>query len=129
MFNNWPQMTVEQAAVERIRLHVQQCLSLHGWNSETYLAARCDELRKLMVLRLEAILAGKTEVLDEHTVSWPNTWWDAFKLAWFPPWALRRWPVKLHTVKLPHVRLHVCPHLPPPRERVGHFDFLRQAGG
>lgn len=24
----------------------------------------------------------------------PATWWDAFKIRWFPGWARRRWPAK-----------------------------------
>lgn len=31
-------------------------------------------------------------------VSYPATWWDAFKLRFFPPWALKRWPPQSTTV-------------------------------
>lgn len=35
-----------------------------------------------------------SERLADESVSWPTTWWDAFKARWFPRWALRRWPAK-----------------------------------
>ncbi len=28
----------------------------------------------------------------EQVVEYPATWWDAFKLRWFPRWAIKRWP-------------------------------------
>ena len=30
----------------------------------------------------------------EETVTHPATWWDAFKLRFFPAWALKRWPAQ-----------------------------------
>jgi hypothetical protein len=30
----------------------------------------------------------------EEVVSYPATWWDGFKLRFFPRWAIRRWPAR-----------------------------------
>lgn len=36
-------------------------------------------------------------------VSYPATWWQAFKQRFFPRWAIKRWPVQLTVVKRPDV--------------------------
>jgi len=31
------------------------------------------------------------------TISYPATWWQAFKLKYFPTWARERWPIRYET--------------------------------
>jgi hypothetical protein len=31
---------------------------------------------------------------------WPATWWDAFKVRWYPLWLLKRHPAKFKTIEL-----------------------------
>lgn len=47
--------------------------------------------------RLRATLSGYVwaEQPREVAVEWPADWREAFKLRWFPRWALRRWPVRM----------------------------------
>ena len=41
----------------------------------------------------------------------PDTWWDAFKLRWFPDWAQRKYPPKFrHICVHEKINLRVCPH-------------------
>lgn len=42
------------------------------------------------VIEFQSYLA--TNRLVEKTITYPTTWWDAFKKRWFPEWAKRRWP-------------------------------------
>lgn len=32
---------------------------------------------------------------SKPVVSFPTTWWDAFKVRWFPDWAMKRWPAEI----------------------------------
>jgi hypothetical protein len=56
-----------------------------------------------MIMRLDVDVWGQKVQDEEVTLeasfsrSWPATWWQAFKSQYFPAWALRRWPVRLHT--------------------------------
>lgn len=72
-----------------------------------HIAARTSmphEVLRSLDIRMVDQLAGHVEVMvttfihglpDRSFVvqeAWPATWWDAFKVRWFPRWALRRWP-------------------------------------
>lgn len=43
------------------------------------------------------------QIVRFEPVSYPATWWQAFKQRFFPRWALKRWPVQLTTVTRPDV--------------------------
>jgi len=45
-----------------------------------------------LLIRLTRYIWGKIDSTEEH--KYPETWRDAFKLRWFPKWALKRWPVR-----------------------------------
>jgi hypothetical protein len=66
-----------------------------------------------VAIRLRAYLAANTIHREiERTERVPATWWDGFKLAWFPHWALRRWPAKERSIDVEVKFVHMCPHLP-----------------
>jgi hypothetical protein len=44
--------------------------------------------------------------LETITASYPADWWQALKDRWFPAWALKRWPVRLHTITLTITELY-----------------------
>jgi len=48
-----------------------------------------------MGLRLVARIWGET--ID--IVHYPSTWWDAFKVRWFPAWLKRRFPPRFTEIK------------------------------
>ena len=58
-----------------------------------------DVLPSQMIIKLRGYLWG--EDLPEKTISYPADWWQALKARWFPPWALKRWPVvrTVHHIK------------------------------
>lgn len=69
---------------------------------------------------VETVLAGKKKetVTGEEvvTLTWPSTWWDAFKQAHMPNWWVRRWPVclitkEVHQKKVKVEECRVCPHI------------------
>jgi len=43
-----------------------------------------------MVMQLRATLYGRRT--EGQEIRYPATWWDAFKVRWFPEWLLRRYP-------------------------------------
>jgi hypothetical protein len=59
---------------------------------ESYLAA---DMAGSMVLELRAYIYCESRVTKKNqTIQYPTTWLDAFKVRWFPAWALKRWPAK-----------------------------------
>jgi len=71
-----------------------------------HLDVTCDHVGEI-ACRLVADLYGFDTGSERHT--WPATWWDAFKLRWFPRWALKRWPAQMKGVETMHGV--VFPHL------------------
>lgn len=59
--------------------------------TELYLEKIADDL----------VLTLKHEIYGEKAVkefTYPATWWDGFKLKFFPKWLLRKYPAKYNTV-------------------------------
>jgi hypothetical protein len=59
------------------------------------------------MLRAEMAAAAATltsliwgQVIHDEEISYPEDWWEAVKQRWAPAWALRRWPVKMHTTTI-----------------------------
>jgi len=50
-----------------------------------------DHMANALVMKLTAKVASK--VYDVKTVKFPSDWWQCFKKAYFPMWALVKWPV------------------------------------
>jgi hypothetical protein len=107
-------------------------VGIHGISSDVLI----DEISQRIVMQLKMFIAkGSTEVSSGvERVKYPETWWQAFKLANFNNkmmrWFLRWRPVKYTTVSIPQsiTVTKVCPHLPVTDEaaRNGrmHFEFL-----
>lgn len=98
------------------------------------LTSYLDEMRRRLVLELSCgILAmhGKEEVVkDDHTTirHFPASVWDHFKDAYFPLWALKRWPpryvqVREGGVREIHKHYHLCPHVNV-KPHGKHYEFL-----
>jgi hypothetical protein len=51
-----------------------------------------------LVLTLQAYIWCRDKKTESH--EYPKTWWDAFKLRWFPAWALKRWPAQMTRVEV-----------------------------
>jgi len=53
---------------------------------------------------------GEERIYLHH--EFPKTWWDAFKIQYFPNWLLNRYPPKIETIHIDQpVYAAVCPHL------------------
>ena len=93
----------ESDALERMKLIVLNSISeelLDDFAIPPTLEASTmmDWLSDSITLRLKQEVYGRQ--LDTVEAEWPADWWQAFRQRWFPAWALRRWPVKMHTVRL-----------------------------
>lgn len=83
-------------------------------------------LSESLLLRLDAYV---WKAIDHKKLAarYPETWWDAFKLRWFPVWMLQRWPVKYVEVWSETSILY--PDLILPNQRhVKHHTFIREEG-
>jgi hypothetical protein len=105
---------IEEIVVRRTRVAVSNRLDMNALAlSDVRVDAVIDRVADGLAVRVVAYLAANTihrEVQSRERI--PTTWWDAFKLAWFPRWALRRWPAKERTIETEVHFIHMCPHLP-----------------
>lgn len=81
-----------------------------------------DQIHGQMVHRLCLDVFGRPskQIVTFEPVSYPATWWQAFKQRFFPRWALRRWPIQFTTVKRPDVVVEaeaLFPELVPMKEQ------------
>jgi hypothetical protein len=80
-----------------------------------------------LVFQLRTWLMKTPHPAQERTVRWPATWWDHFKLRWFPAWLKARYPVEYDEETYEYGPIHVCPHIAIkwPENAPLHFDFLK----
>ncbi len=89
------EIATDSLALKRIQLEVTKCCQMYEISQENMgvsFERVVDEMGRRMVAQLVIKVASKK--YDSATVMYPSTWWDAFKKAFFPVWAVRRWPVK-----------------------------------
>jgi hypothetical protein len=123
--------------VRTVTLHVERFIAAHlvDWpfaNDPRITVDHVAEYAGAMLMQMIQDVLIQRELLAEY----PSTWWDAFKLRWFPKWALKRWPVVMNRIDgeilypkiaIPHregfrMRLAVYPVYPdtPLREYTNH---------
>lgn len=79
---------MESHNLERVRYGIAQVLSRELLNVEVTAEIYADEI--LMRIRHDVFV----EKFPEHTISYPEDWWQAFKERWFTKFLLRRYPVR-----------------------------------
>jgi hypothetical protein len=71
-----------------------------------------EEMTRRMVASIRLKVAAKK--YEVKTVRFPATWWDAFRLRFFPAKWLKRWPVTFEEVSLEawayHPDIHISNH-------------------
>ena len=86
--------SINRVTLERVQIGCSQTFS------RELIGAEC-EIREWIdgnfSAQLRGFLWGDPE--RTHAVTYPATWWQAFKRDYFPPWLLERFPVKWSTVK------------------------------
>lgn len=106
-FSPFDTVAVKRILLQRFDLHVRRVLetrkvALNGVRIEM-LDLFADAAGRAAVQMSAYVWAQKLQ--DETvalSVSYPSTWWQAFKERFFPARALRRWPVKKTTVSRAH---------------------------
>ena len=121
MFESYRMVELE-ANIERII--VQESIDPHMARNMELIAYE-DVVTRNMAVRLIRYIASTDGRVDtiEH-ISYPETWWDAFKERWYPKWMLRRWPAEHVERALTLKQVHMCPHLDIPPGNKTHYRFL-----
>jgi len=83
----------KQLALSVTQLHAKRILPQYLGNLSVSLDRGFSSSGEDLVLQLRAYFYGAT-----GSVKVPLTWWDHFKEAKFPEWALKKWPVKYRTI-------------------------------
>lgn len=88
-------------------------------------------LRRMIVMQTMSLLGRPVHVERYATHERiPETWWDAFRLRWFPQWLQRRFPPSMRVIDVAtEIKvINICPHLNimPPDNRI-HLTFLNGA--
>ncbi len=78
-----------------------------------------DYGRKLSIAMYGKLVAG-TDTYGQY----PSTWWDAFKLRWFPDRLIKKWPISYET----YCRTKICPHIEVPETSGRHIEFITKMG-
>ena len=110
---------------EKLRIGVQQYLSReHLHCLAGGLDAHIYEIADGLAIQISSfVLATGGETISIHR-RWPRDWWQAFKLRWFPKWALSRWPATYDEIDIERrVYEKICPHVAVP-EGGRHYEFL-----
>jgi len=90
--------------IHTIRLQVQHLLEVQRVTGvapgirPVLMTAVLHEVTRDVILRFQLRVAARKYATK--TVSYPATWWDAFKRRWFPASWLRRWPVRFESVTM-----------------------------
>jgi hypothetical protein len=78
-----------------------------------------------MLVSLTTYVTASSHPAQIAEVSYPASWWDAFRIRWFPFWVRRRWPPKWH---IEHVTtrgpIYLCPHSTEAWPNAKHLLFL-----
>ena len=80
---------VRKVTLDKIAVGIQLAVSEHLMGATVDVE---QVLQDQFVFRLRGYLMGHK--LPERKFSYPSDWWQAFKLRWFPAWALKRYPVR-----------------------------------
>jgi hypothetical protein len=98
--------------LERRRLIAEYFIDMRSalMIDEQHLKSEIDDARLRMAASFYAefdrrIVVKQPEIFQVGTTfMWPRTWWDAFKLRWFPKWAKDRWPAEYETRTIADIR-------------------------
>ena len=87
-----------------------------------------DYSMRQIITMVEAYLWSNTIHTERETYQHTASWWQGFKASFFPPWLLRRFPVRMTSVTCETKFIHVCPHLniTAPNEERFHLQWLKE---
>lgn len=104
----------KQIMLSATLLHAKRILPSYLGKLNVSFEPRLSETGEDLVLQLRAYFYGAKD-----SIKVPASWWDHFKEAKFPAWALKKWPVKYRTIncqalfpdlpfdeKMPHKVIH-----------------------
>jgi hypothetical protein len=96
---NLESLGVQKVVLERYTYAVQQIISREALDAIHFrIEDVTTEIATGMALRLVAEITSTQPQVQ--VVEYPATWWDAFKLRWFPRWALKRWPALMGSTRV-----------------------------
>lgn len=99
--NDCSQLSAQTIVLERHRFVLAAELSRLGLGhlSDAISIRTIEDISGNLTIELCALIASNMDSLEKEAARFPKTWWDAFKLRWFPKWALKRWPAEWEVVR------------------------------
>ena len=94
---------LEEVTLQAIKFALVQHIPKNTYPQRLELEGYDDYLRDYFIRQLSWHLWGK----KIETITYPRTWWDAFKNYWFPKWLRKRYPPSFDTFQL----YNICPHI------------------
>lgn len=89
----------ENMKLEQKWYYVATLVNDQEWTHPDNISAEAERIWDGMMRTLSVMVWGTTR----KTVQYPKTWIDAFKLRWYPKWAIERWPAAIMTIRLDEV--------------------------
>jgi len=108
---------IDQATIDHFTFHIQTIVATQALDTYGVLIhgdrPKWEYLESEGKLILRALLRVATQ--EDPLCRYPVDWWQAVKERWFPPWLLRRYPVRYKEV----IAVHNFPELDPPEGVLG----------
>ena len=108
--------------ISKDMIRVREHLSIHNIMCAADLETYFDLVIDCLVMQLTAYVArGEHEQIGFIQI--PSTWFEHFKEAHFPAWALKRWSVVYRDI--PYTKtIRICPHANVAWGDCRHIEFL-----
>lgn len=97
---------------------LQDMAALHGIDFTAEL------IGDVLITRLSAFVNCTHTDKFCYYLEYPENWWEAFKLRFFPRWLIDKYPIKFKIVDISVDKYIICPHLPY-ESKMTHMNWLR----
>lgn len=130
MYLSRNQLNAIETEVKRVIIHQKECkaqirVPLHMLNTSN-IYATIDKYSNSLVLQLSTLISENTSTtITEEYLFLPATWWQQFKVEYFPEWLLKYFPIakKKYTILHEFHTTNICPHLETDPTKT-HLEFL-----
>lgn len=116
-----PQVKFQEIVTELVKVQMKRRLPWQTMYDMKFYETAAEALATELVATLVVYLQGKNHHHDEEkmVMSYPETWWEHFKEAWFSDWLKKKFPVKYKKVWVPvaYKLTKLCPHLHTDKEQ------------
>ena len=113
--SNLDQLDYIKALITPLKLSISGRYTLEALQDTiawTNIDLTADLIADILVTRLTTYVSAMQSEKFCHYTEYPENWWEAFKLRFFPKFLIDRYPIKYTVIDISIDRYVVCPHVP-----------------